>query len=186
MHHLDRSDRSSVSLVRPLDVISARLRHDRESGQAMVEFALILIPLLLLVVGIIQFGIGLNYWLDLNRMSNQGARFAVVNAWPTCPRTADNDAVAPHSGSDGCTQTLQEYIAGQLPSSRCPTVTISFPATGGTKVVGDPVKVELKSPFTFRAIMKLGTLTLAARTTMRIEQDAVRYTSGSYKPAGCP
>ena len=28
----------------------------------MVEFALILIPLLVLVVGIIQFGIALNYW----------------------------------------------------------------------------------------------------------------------------
>ena len=34
----------------------------------MVEFALILFPLLILVVGIIQFGIGLNYWLDLNRL----------------------------------------------------------------------------------------------------------------------
>ena len=31
----------------------------------MVEFALILVPLLILVVGIIQFGIGLNYWLDI-------------------------------------------------------------------------------------------------------------------------
>ena len=42
----------------------ARRRHD-ESGQAMVEFALILFPLLILVAGIIQFGIGLNYWLDM-------------------------------------------------------------------------------------------------------------------------
>ena len=47
----------------------------------MVEFALILFPLLILVVGIIQFGIGLNYWLDMNRLANQGARWAVVNAY---------------------------------------------------------------------------------------------------------
>ena len=53
----------------------------------MVEFALILFPLLIIVVGIIQFGIGLNYWLDMNRIANQGARWAVVNAWPGCPRT---------------------------------------------------------------------------------------------------
>ena len=44
-------------------------RRRNESGQAMVEFALILIPLLILVVGIIQFGIGLNYWLDMNRLA---------------------------------------------------------------------------------------------------------------------
>ena len=50
--------------MRPHDDIRARRRKDRESGQAMVEFALILLPLLLLVAGIIQFGIGLNYWLD--------------------------------------------------------------------------------------------------------------------------
>ena len=40
----------------------------------MVEFALILFPLLLIVAGIIQFGIGLNYWLDMQRIANQGAR----------------------------------------------------------------------------------------------------------------
>ena len=56
----------------------------------MVEFALILIPLLILVVGILQFGIGLNYWLDMNRLSNQGARWAVVNSYPGCARTDPN------------------------------------------------------------------------------------------------
>ena len=63
----------------PHDDIRARRRQDRESGQAMVEFALILFPLLLLVAGIIQFGIGLNYWLDMKRIANQGARWAAVN-----------------------------------------------------------------------------------------------------------
>ena len=39
---------------------SGGVRHRRkdESGQAMVEFALILFPLLIIVAGIIQFGIG--------------------------------------------------------------------------------------------------------------------------------
>jgi Flp pilus assembly protein TadG len=150
----------------------------------MVEFALILVPLLIVVVGIIQFGIGLNYWLDLNRMSNQGARFAAVNNWPTCPRTSA-PTLAPHA-SDGCTQTLQQYVVGQLGSNRCPAVTVSFPATGATDGIGDPVKVEVKSPFTFRAIMKLGTINLVARTTMRLEQDATRFAAGTSKPAGCP
>ena len=69
---------------------SGGVRHRRqdESGQAMVEFALILFPLLIIVAGIIQFGIGLNYWLDMQRIANQGARWAAVNNWPPeCLRT---------------------------------------------------------------------------------------------------
>ena len=80
--------------------------HDRESGQSTVEFALILFPLLLLVAGIIQFGIALNYWLDMQRVANQGARWAAVNNWPPdCPR-----------GSSSCTSsnTLQATLQRQM------------------------------------------------------------------------
>ena len=51
----------------------------REEGQAVVEFALILFPLLLLVVGIIQFGIAISFWQDQQRLAAQGARVAIVN-----------------------------------------------------------------------------------------------------------
>ena len=91
----------------------------------MVEFALILIPLLILVVGIIQFGIGLNYWLDMNRLSNQGARWAVVNEYPGCTRTSPTQGV-----SCGGAVSLQRYVACQrLPGALKPTVDISFPST---------------------------------------------------------
>ena len=152
-----------------------RHRQDPESGQAMVEFALILIPLLILVVGIIQFGIALNYWLDMNRLSNQGARWAVVNGYPGC-----ND-----NTSSGCGTSLQRYIACQrLPGALKPTVDISFP--DGPNTFGNPVKVTVSSPYTFRAIMNLGTISLSARTTMRIERDATRYSAASYTPPTCP
>ena len=39
-----------------------RLRRDRESGQATTEFALVFIPLIMVVAGIIYFGIGLSEW----------------------------------------------------------------------------------------------------------------------------
>ena len=145
----------------------------------MVEFALILIPLLILVVGIIQFGIGLNYWLDMNRLSNQGARWAVVNAYPGCTRTQ------PNTLSCGGTVSLQHYVACQrLPDALKPTVNIVFPS--GTSKTGDPVSVRVSSPYTFRAIMKLGTISLSARTEMRLEQDAVRFAAGSLTPTSCP
>ena len=99
----------------------------------MVEFALILIPLLILVVGIIQFGIGLNYWLDMQRIANQGARWAAVNNWPPdCPR-----------GSTTCASpnTLQETLHRQILTkglSSSTTIQICFP--DGSKGVGHPVR----------------------------------------------
>ena len=174
------SDRDARGLVSRITLLKDRCARDRESGQAMVEFALILIPLLILVVGIIQFGIGLNYWLDMNRLSNQGARWAIVNAYPGCN---DND-------SSGCGTSLQRYIACQrLPGALKPTVDISFP--DGSNTYGNPVKVTVSSPYTFRAIMQLGTITLTARTTMRIERGdtpsaPLRYSAGSFTPTTCP
>ena len=137
----------------------------------MVEFALILIPLLIVVVGIIQFGIGLNYWLDMQRIANQGARWAAVNNWPPdCPR-----------GSTTCASpnTLQETLHRQILTkglSSSTTIQICFP--DGSKGIGHPVKVRLQTPFTFRAIMKLGTINLEANATMRLEQSQIATEGG--------
>ncbi len=171
--------------MRAHDLSGMRRRLGPEKGQATVEFAIILFPLLILVVGIIQLGIGINYWLDMNRLSNQGARWATVNAYPGCglPSTAGH----PNTVACNNTQpTLQRYIACQrLPAGLKPTVTISFP-NGGTPAVGDPVKVEVTTPYKLSAIMKLATINLAARTTMRLEQAPGRYAAGTFTPTTCP
>ena len=168
---------------------SGGVRHRRrdESGQAMVEFALILFPLLIIVAGVIQFGVGLNYWLDLNRLSNQGARWAVVNAYPGCGTPLGSTDPNTLNCSKNPAISLQQYIACQrLPNALKPTVTISFPGGSTATKPGDPVKVEVKTPYKLRAILKLGTITLAARTTMRLEQEAKRYTAGPFTPTTCP
>ena len=54
----------------------------------MVEFALILFPLIVIVVGVIQLGIAIANWHDANRVAYEGARFAATNAWPGCPDSA--------------------------------------------------------------------------------------------------
>ena len=57
-----------------------RKRQKKESGQAMVEFALLLPVLLLILCGILDFG-----WLFFNQLSldnacREGARYACVNS----------------------------------------------------------------------------------------------------------
>jgi Flp pilus assembly protein TadG len=168
MYRPHRSDRSTRSLVRLLDVIAARRhRQDPESGQATTEFALILIPLLLLVAGIIQFGIGLNYWLDMQRIANQGARWAAVD----CGQKASTPLVP-----NPCSPTLQSTLQAQaltagLQKSVC--VAISFPSKTLTYTgtnAGDPVKIALKSDFNLLPIFGVRQLHLGASATMRLEQ----------------
>ena len=167
---------------RPGDITAARRRYDRESGQAMVEFALILLPLLMIVAGIIQFGIGLNYWLDMNRIANQGARFAAVNAWPGCERT---DAAGTCTSTPACTaavttstnQTLANYLHCQTVSNGLRASAVvsvchpndAIPTNDG--VVGSPVRVQVDAPFKFVPIVGVGTINLRARATMRLEQN---------------
>ena len=145
----------------------ADARRSHERGQALVEFALIAPLFLLIVVGIIQFGIGLNYWLDLNRIANQGARWAVVNKYPGC----DGNPT-----SAGCIDpTLEEHMEAQHTSGGNDNdVSICFevpsPLPSATALVGQPVRVTAEHEFNFLAIMDLAPITLRGRATMRVEQ----------------
>ena len=144
--------------------------HRRQEGQALVEFALVAPVFFLLVAGIIQFGVALNYWLDLQRIANQGARWAVVNAYPGCPR----------SGPDApCLTTLQQYLASRPVSGGLqPDVEICFEEETGAPsgaTVGDPVTVRLTTEFHLVPILKLVSLDLRGVATMRVEQKPTRY-----------
>ena len=137
----------------------------RERGQALVEFALIAPLFLLLVVGIIQFGIGLNYWLDLNRIANQGARWAVVDKYPNCNGTV---------GAPGCT-TRRTRSSPTSRASPCRAAssrrrTICFERQRRRLRSGEPLTVRVESDFTFLPIMDIGTIKLRGKATMRIEQ----------------
>ena len=54
-------------------------RSRQESGQALVEFALVLPVLILLVVGIIDFGFAFNSWNTTQNAAREGARIAAVS-----------------------------------------------------------------------------------------------------------
>ena len=56
-------------------------------GQSLIEFALVLPVLTILVLGIIDFGMGLRSYISLTNATREGARFAAVGnvpgAYPT-------------------------------------------------------------------------------------------------------
>ena len=148
-----------------------------ERGQAVVEFALILPVFIILVAGIIKFGIALNFWLDMQKISNQGARWAVVNQYPLSNGTMCTDSVKP------CPQTLQTVLANQrLAKGENTTPCIDFPApTGnlnGTPVsqTGDPVRVRITRRLNLGIPFLPLHVNLSSSATMRLEQDPTVFT----------
>lgn len=63
-----------------------------ESGQALVEFAFVILPLLAIVFGIIQWGIIFNGHITVTSAAREGARLAVVGADDTLVKDRVKDA----------------------------------------------------------------------------------------------
>jgi Flp pilus assembly protein TadG len=138
-----------------------------ERGTSVTEMALVLPLLLLLILGMIDFGKAINYWLDETHLANEGARLAVVDSWP---------------GKGGT--SLQQYILNQVDSGELKGTTategtphsaqvcISFPS--GTHNVGDPVKVTVKYDYNWLRYLfneaGIGPVTtIQGESTMRLE-----------------
>jgi Flp pilus assembly protein TadG len=107
-----------------------RLRRNgrRESGQAAVEFALVLPILALLLFGIIQFGITFNNYVTLTDATRAGARKAAVSRFATDPSGATEAAVRGSAGSldDGSLNVAVSTSPGWTSGGEV-TVTATYP-----------------------------------------------------------
>jgi Flp pilus assembly protein TadG len=156
-----------------------RLRPQDERGTALVEFALVLPILMLLLLGLLDFGKAFNYWNDETHLAAEGARWAVVNANP---------------GGGGA--SLQQYIQQQADSNELrglATVCIAFPTnpdTGTSGHVGDPVSVTVKANYTWlpfvsaRAGISPST-SIQGTATMRLEAPPTNYSVGAGGTGSC-
>ena len=172
-----RADKERMTSVCAHGDERASAARSRERGQAMVEFALLAPVFLLIVAGIIQFGVALNFWFDMQRIANQGARWAVVNCGLP--------------GSTVCSPDLQTALENDVISvGNNPTVVICMEElsdiAGGnpTAAVGDPVSVRLTDTFEFVPIVGID-VTLRGKATMRIEQKPTRAELGSLATTQC-
>jgi Flp pilus assembly protein TadG len=64
----------------------------RARGQSLVEFALVLVPLLVLVLGIIQFGLIFNSYVTVTNAAREGARSGTIYVYDRTLSKAQNDA----------------------------------------------------------------------------------------------
>jgi len=133
-----------------------------EQGQTLVEFALILPILLLLVIGIFDFGSAFNSKNELNFLANTAARYAEVNSCAPCT-TSGNNAIA-------------NYVAStSVGLSSSPSITFCLPNGAAHNGVGDPLQVTASAPFNWLAVSLPGLKNggqsqLSSTVTVRILQ----------------
>lgn len=144
------------------DRIRRGIRHGqaRQRGVAAVEFALVLPILLLIVFGIVEFGVAFYDKAVITNASREGARAGVVLKSPKATSTDIQNVVLNYTSSHLLTFGTQ----------RTPTVTTT--GQGGT--FGTPLTVTVSYPYSGLALGQLaaalsGQLTLSATTVMNNE-----------------
>ncbi len=159
-----------------------------EQGQVMVEFAFVLPIVLLLVVGLIEFGKAFNYWLSLNDLASEGARWAAVDLVPAYPPDLDDASNSP------TVDELQGYVLSRIGSSELLTlveendenleicfVSSGTPSPTGLPSAGDAVMVRVSADYDLGIIGRVvslfssdssgfGTIRLNGTSWTRLEQ----------------
>lgn len=121
-------------------------------GQSMVEFAVILPLLLMVLLGIMEFGLLLSNQLILESASREAARAAVLGS------------------SDSQLQTYINELTDTLDQSR---LAVAITPSASARIKGVPVTVTLRFEHRFLAAAVLNlsgtTMELQSSTTMRME-----------------
>jgi Flp pilus assembly protein TadG len=126
-----------------------RIRDER--GVALIETALTLPLLLLITVGLIEFGRAYQHWQVLTNAAREGARVAVL---PGVTDAAVSDRV-------------QAYMtAGHLsaPEAAEITVTRDNPLPAGSGAAATASRVEVRYPFEFIALQSIAELVVRGST----------------------
>ena len=119
-----------------------RTRHEAKRGQALVEFALVLLPLMLIVVGIAQFGLLLSANVTLTNAAREGARAAMTYEYDVMQGRDTND-------QRRCTAVVQavSQSLGVLPVAPANfTVTNPCAASSGNTWTSGDVVIEYAQP----------------------------------------
>ena len=145
----------------PASSTRARSRARRDDGQAYVEFALILPVLLLVVMGIIQFGTAFKDYIALTDAVRVGARQGAVSRSIVDPTQRVPLIVAKTKGAAGTLDTSKMVITVK-PWDPISNTEAWVPSGDVTVTASYPFKVNLFGIVVFDS-------TINSRTTERVE-----------------
>jgi Flp pilus assembly protein TadG len=122
--------------------MSQRSQRRNESGAAAVEFALVLLPLLLVVFGIVNFGLIYHQQIQLSGAAREGARTMAIR----------NDVDAARASAINAAPTVANVTVIVSPSTCAPDSSVT---------------VTVTHPFTFEYLFGSQTITLSGTGVMR-------------------
>jgi len=152
-------------------------------GTALAELALVLPLLLVLIMGMLDFGKAFNEWIDETHLANEGARLAAVGYLATgCTNAANpNTCIAQQIQGDAnipelkTGRPLTPYAGAQGAARVC----ISYPtnpASNSHGQVGDPVLVTVATTYHWLNYLvnqvKFASTPIVGKATMRLERRA--------------
>jgi Flp pilus assembly protein TadG len=141
--------------------LNIRRFKDRDGGAAMIEFAVVMPLLLLLVLGIIEFGFILAQMNEVRHGAREGARYAAVSR--------------PDYNGDGVIGNNADVLAVTCDSINLPGATVTVELSGGDeRYEYGTVRIVASTESLSNApiISNLLPSTLTNEATFRLEQDA--------------
>jgi Flp pilus assembly protein TadG len=123
----------------------------RADGQAFVEFVIVLPLLMMLMLGIGQFGLAFHNYLSVTDATRVGARAAAVNRTAACATA---------------TSAIQSTVSARQWETISSRITCTTP--DGTDT-GDPVKLTVKYPYNIGLPGFSASGNLTASATERLE-----------------
>jgi Flp pilus assembly protein TadG len=124
-------------------MIPVPLKLHRERGTALLETALTMPLILMVAVGIFEFGRAYQTWQVLTNAAREGARVAVL----------------PGGGSAQATARATQYMTGQLPAAGDATVALTPETVDlGGGVIAGASRVTVSYPFEFMVLQPVAQL----------------------------
>lgn len=138
----------------------SRLKRRGEAGQALIEFALVVLCLLVLVMGFLELVLMVHTYNVVADSAKEGVRYAIVHgaantspSGPTCPCAAiDGDP------GTGVVKTYAQYSLHDVKGAKM-TVTVDYNPgnnNGATACNKSPCLVRVTVKYPYKAFLNLG------------------------------
>ncbi len=137
-------------------MVGQRSGLETQKGSSLAEFALVAPLFVVLLFGLVEFGLAMYTKEVVTNASREGARLGVIFS-------------TPRKTSAEITTRVQEYLNK---SGFTETVTVNVSGAGGAS--GNPLSVKVSYPYNFQVLPNfvsgfLGTVNLSANTVMLME-----------------
>lgn len=145
--------------------------HGRRRGQALVEFALLALILVLMLAGAVDFGRAFSAWIAMGNMARAGAQYGTIVPLVD-PSSSDGISVS---------EIQADMVAAALTEQ--PSIFGSIPTVSAEWITGSACLARVTVTYNFEPLLQIppipSSITLSRRAQMRIQYVPPGYSCSS-------